>query len=311
MKSLKAGMALFCIIFCLMFLPGCQTQKIVEKNDPQKSDSKNYQKEAFKYLRKGEIDRSLRCFDSAIKADPSDYLAYYNRGTIYLQSKYDINKAIKDIDKSLELNPEYMDSYLIKGDIFKFKKEYEQAQNAYNKAAELEPENPFPYRAKSDFYLDRKKYNLALDEINKAIKIEPTGKDYLNRGRIYCEMKKYNLALNDYEKAFKMKNIKIVKYYTLKGCMYFDKKEYNEAVKNFEESIKIDKKYNDSNYYLGIICQERKQYKKALSLFREYYDKEFLDENNQVVMYFYSEQVTDTKKRIKEIEEILNKKENE
>lgn len=292
---------IFSVLLFLIFFPGCQAKK--------RFDSRNYQTEAGEYLEKKEIDRALSKFDDAIKADPSDYLAYYNRAWTNLLYKYNIDKAMADVEKSLELNPIHANSYLLEGDIYKFRNQFKEAINAYNKAAELEPGNPLSYRGKSELYLHMGKYKLALVEINRAIKIDPISQDYLDRGRIYHKMRKYELALNDYEKAYGMENVNKVKYYTLKGLIYFDRKEYNEAIKYFEESKNISKKHNDSTYFLGIIYQDRKEYKRALSLFKEYLDEDYLNENNKVAMFFYLEEFKDTKRRIKEIEKILNKKE--
>ena len=300
MKSEKNIIIIFLSIFLfLIFLPGCQAKR--------RLDSRNYQAEAGEYLKKKEIDKALSKFDDAIKADPLDYLAYYNRGWTTLMYKYDIDKASADIKKSLELNPAHVNSYLLKGDICKFKKQFNEAIKTYNRAAELEPENPLPYRGKSGVYLHIKKYKLALKQINKAIKIEPTSQDYLDRGWIYFKKKEYKLALKDYNKAFGMENVDMVKYYTLRGLIPFDRKEYDKALNYFQKSRKIRKKQNDSTYYLGIIYQDRKEYKKALSLFREYLDEEYLNENYQWVMYFYEEEFKDTKRRIKELEKILDK----
>ena len=50
-----------------------------------------------------------------------------------------INNLLNSINKSIELNPNYYKSYVLKGDIFQKLKQYNESNEAYNEAIKLLP----------------------------------------------------------------------------------------------------------------------------------------------------------------------------
>jgi tetratricopeptide (TPR) repeat protein len=56
------------------------------------------------YSVKGDLDRAIADYGQAIKINPNYVNAYYNRGNMYL-TKGDNNKAISDLEAVLRINP--------------------------------------------------------------------------------------------------------------------------------------------------------------------------------------------------------------
>jgi len=62
-----------------------------------------YHSRGVAYARKGELDKAIADFDKAIELDPNFEEAYCNRGVAYVQ-KGEVEKAISDLEKCIELS---------------------------------------------------------------------------------------------------------------------------------------------------------------------------------------------------------------
>jgi tetratricopeptide (TPR) repeat protein len=55
----------------------------------------------------GEYDKAIDDYTQAIRFDPTDAVAYYNRGNAYYFGKGDRNRARADWTKALEIDPNF------------------------------------------------------------------------------------------------------------------------------------------------------------------------------------------------------------
>lgn len=283
-----------CIVCLSIFLSGCQITN--------RSNSYRHQQIGTNYIQENEIDKALAEYNKAVEADPTDYLAYYNRGVVYLKYKFKLKEAEEDIDKALELNPDYAKSHVIKGDIYRVKGELDKAMKEYDVAVKLEPDNWCFYHAKSVLYNQLKDYSSSLREMNKAIEIEPSSQNYFRRGWTYYKMKKYDLAMEDCDKALKIDKSNKSDYCFIVGLIQYDKGEYDAALENLEKS---GTSAYDIQYYLGLVYQKKMEYEKARDSFKRYIE----NDKNPFLYNQSSDLINDAKKRLIDIEEHLKKNE--
>jgi tetratricopeptide (TPR) repeat protein len=71
-----------------------------------------------------------------IQRNPKDVVAYHNRGDAYAL-KGDIDRAISDYTKAIELDPNYAPAYNNRGRAFTSKGDYARAVDDVTKAGEL------------------------------------------------------------------------------------------------------------------------------------------------------------------------------
>jgi tetratricopeptide (TPR) repeat protein len=62
----------------------------------------------------GDINSAISDFDRAIELDSENAFAYYKRAGVYLK-KDDCDQAIADFDSAIEIDPEYALAYLFRG----------------------------------------------------------------------------------------------------------------------------------------------------------------------------------------------------
>lgn len=74
----------------------------------------------------------MRFFTEATRIVPHNYLAYFNRAGAYA-SIPDYYLALNDINKCVELNPDFGDGHLRKGLIEMISKDYDSAIKTFRK----------------------------------------------------------------------------------------------------------------------------------------------------------------------------------
>ena len=83
-------------------------------------------------------------FDEAIRLDPNDALAYYNRG----RAKYNLNDktaAIKDYDEAIRLDPKNAIAYRFRGIAKSGLEDETAAIKDYDEAIRLDPKDELAY----------------------------------------------------------------------------------------------------------------------------------------------------------------------
>jgi tetratricopeptide (TPR) repeat protein len=100
----------------------------------------NYTYRGISHLENEQIDDAISDFNKAIELNPGFAAGYVYRGIAhYKQGRFD--KAISDYNKAIEINPEYAEAYLGRGIAYDEKSQYDQAFADFNKAIELNPED--------------------------------------------------------------------------------------------------------------------------------------------------------------------------
>ncbi len=151
--------------------------------------------------RNNDQESALRDLDKAIELNPEYTLAFYNRGRVYTrQDKRDL--ALADFDAALRTNPKHVNSLIDRGILLSRQEKYEDALADLNTAQSLEPENARLYNNRGIVYKNLGKWNEALEDYTKAIALNPrSASSFVNRSEIWLELGNPTEAFNDLEKA--------------------------------------------------------------------------------------------------------------
>lgn len=126
---------------------------------------------------------------------PKEILAYINRGGAYA-GQGNLQLAIRDYNKAVEINPNNAQVYYNRGIVYKIAGNYQEALNDQSRAIELNPQYAEAYNNRGNTYNILGKYEEALNDLNKAIEINPRDSiAYNNRGTVYNNLKIYHKAI--------------------------------------------------------------------------------------------------------------------
>ena len=93
---------------------------------------------------------------------------YYNRGLTY-SNKGELEKAIIDYDKAIELNPDYAEAYSHRGNAYRDKGNLEKAIENYSQAIVLKPKIAESYYTRGEAWLRIRKWEEAQRDLTAAI----------------------------------------------------------------------------------------------------------------------------------------------
>ena len=220
------------------------------------------------YSSKGQIDLAIKDYNKAIELKPNDASLYYNRGLAY-NKKGKVDLAIKDFDKAIELSLNDADVYNNRGDAYGTKGEFDKAFTDFRKAIELKPDCASAYYNLGKIYSIKDELDLALQSYDKVIELRPDfANAYNNRGAIYEDKGEVNKAIKDYSKVIELKPA-YTDAYNNRGATYFNKGEVDLAIKDFDKAIELNLDYAEAYNHRGSAYGAKGELDKAFADFRK------------------------------------------
>ncbi len=110
-------------------------------------------------------------------SDPKFAYAYYNRG-IAKKAKGDIDGAITDYNRAIELDPKYTDAYGNRGNAKQAKGDFDGAITDYNRAIELDPKYTYAYSNRGTAKALMRNWVEALADYRHFCELSERGQDY-------------------------------------------------------------------------------------------------------------------------------------
>lgn len=98
------------------------------------------------YASQGEWDKAIRDYDEALRLEPANAWAYGIRGTAYYD-KGDFDRAIQDFDQALRLDPREVRAYMSRAYAACRIGNFGQAVKDLNEVIRLSPKSPHGYNA--------------------------------------------------------------------------------------------------------------------------------------------------------------------
>ena len=186
------------------------------------------------------IVASVLCMGNAQKINTQQKLSEATD----LLKKREYIKSIEVCDSIIRENPDYVDSYLVKG----------YALSAINKNKE------------------------AIDAYDMAIKYKPNfAEAYNEKGNLLYALDRKYEALDNYFLATKHK-IDFTIAYINQGLILDDLKRYQEAIDAYDMALKYNPQYEDAKYNKAVALSHIGKHKEAGELYMELWDDESLDE---------------------------------
>ena len=119
------------------------------------------------YNDQGNMTLAISEYNKSLELDPNDVQTINDRGNVYAkQGNY--AKAIVDFTKAIEMSPNFAEPYYDRGLVLSIQGNFTQAIADYSKAIELNPHFADAYNNRAVSYFQLKDYKNAWDNLHKA-----------------------------------------------------------------------------------------------------------------------------------------------
>ncbi|MFV0397882.1 MAG: tetratricopeptide repeat protein [Bacteroidales bacterium] len=182
---------------------------------------------------------SIQYFNQVIRAKPHLAEPYFYRAIAKL-SLEDFRGAEEDCTMAIERHPYITDAYMCRGIARQNLNDLDGAISDYQTGLIRSPENKTFLTNIAICYTTKKEYDEAEKAFDKLIKTYPSMPNaYMARGSMYLEKGDTINAVNDIGKALKLDKYNS-RAYALRGILRFEKKEYQGALDDLNEAIKLE-----------------------------------------------------------------------
>ena len=153
------------------------------------------------HLEKGEIDEAINNSRKALELYPDYAEAHYNLGNALLK-KGEIDEALAQCQEAVALTPNDPDSHLALGNALLAKNHVDEAMEHYSRALELYPDDSTAHYSLGKALLQKGDLSAARSHSEKAVEIEPQLTEaHIQLGNIALKENNGRAAISHYERA--------------------------------------------------------------------------------------------------------------
>jgi tetratricopeptide (TPR) repeat protein len=168
---------------------------------PREIQYREYVHEARRASKVGEYNYAVQQIDRAIELFPDYHEGYIHRAIIHTKGKHQF-KAIEDYSRALDLDPQLPGVHYDLAQAFRRVNLKEQAIEEYEKAIELDPLMVRAYNNLGITYSELHQYDQAVANFRKVIEIDPNYlKGYNNLGAALAESDRVEDAITVFRQA--------------------------------------------------------------------------------------------------------------
>jgi len=207
------------------------------------------------YKALGELEESIRMFETAIIIKPDYAEAYKNLGISY-KNLGQLDAAVKSFKQATMIEPSYVDAYYNLAITHKELGQLNAAVKSYEKLLTINPNFAEAHNNLGNALKDLELLDDAVISYKKAITINPNfAEAHNNLGNTLKDLELLDDAVISYKKAITI-NANFAEAYYNKGIVLKKLRKLDEAVISFENAIDINPDYPEALNNLGITFSE-------------------------------------------------------
>ncbi|MCB9072572.1 MAG: tetratricopeptide repeat protein [Bdellovibrionaceae bacterium] len=273
-----------------------------------KNDPKNQEAEILlgaTYLDENKVDQAIGYFEKLTKTSQKSHIAWYYLGKTYLTrpTPTTMNKAEAALQRSLQIEPNFVQSVVELGSILEKKKQYKEALDLYeNFQTQYGPDVSIA-ESLVQTYLLTENYDKAYEHLKTIIELDQGNLNaQLKMAFILVDQKKYKEAIPLLESILaQTPDSDRVRFYL--GAVYEEVKDYHAAIQQFREIPKTSKYFADGIMHTAYLYKLLDDPGSAVSVLEK--NLEFLDDNPKVFSLYAS--FLDGQKQYQSSKDVLEK----
>jgi len=204
---------------------------------------------------------------ATIVRNPNAWLAYNNLGVVLTQK--DVDGAIAQYRKALEIKPDYAEAHLNLGNILAARGQADEAIAQFRMALEFDPDNVKAHNNLGHVLAAKGQVNEAIIQYRMALKIKP---DYINAsydlGNVMFDLGRLKEAVLYYQMALETEPDFIEARFNL-GNALLNLGRLDEAIAQYQLVLKIKPDYAGARNNLGAALKQAGRTAEAVDQYRK------------------------------------------
>lgn len=181
---------------------------------------------------------STALWTHVIAVYPNDFYGYFNRANEEKELKKD-QEAIADFNKSIELNPKFMEAWYNRANVKSDGNDLIGAIADFSKAIELKPGYFVAWFNRGNAKAGMGDFKEAIADYNEALRLKPDYKEALsNRGNAKGVMKDFTGSIEDYNQVIRI-NPAEAEAYSNRGLSRFNLNDTTGACNDWQKATQL------------------------------------------------------------------------
>lgn len=242
---------LVAILLMLSINPAAQAQETATYTPEEIQQGEEIARKAFEATSKGDFAEADKYWTQLIEKYPTNAALWSNRGN-GRAGQNQLESALADYEKAIELAPLAADPYLNRGAVFEAQGKFDAALADYDKVLEIDPNDAMGYNNRGNAKAGKQLWEEALADYRKAAEIDSN-----------FAFARANSVLVMYQIGKKEEALKEIRNLVRKYPMFpdmraaltailWENKEQGEAESNWVAAIRLDNRYQDIEWVKNI-----------------------------------------------------------
>jgi tetratricopeptide (TPR) repeat protein/LysM repeat protein len=176
---------------------------------------------------------------------------YLSRAKIEIDNG-NFKKCHDYINKSIAANPNYVEAYLLRGDVFAKFTYFDRALKEYEIARQLNPNLAQIHYNIGNCLIHLGNKEQALESMNNAIRVDSAYvMGYFVRSSLFLDFKQYDLAIEDFNIILKLNRF-FFPAMKGRGLALLNTGDFAQAIEDFDRSLEYDPDDSKTYYHRGL-----------------------------------------------------------